>query len=519
MVKFTRQDPTSADIGKMPPNALETEEVVLGQMMLEADAVFQVMDVLKPESFYKEAHQHIFRAAQTLTTNEEPVNLVTITEQLRKVDKLDSVGGPFFISQLTAKVSSAAHIEFHAKIVAQKFIQRELIRVSSEIQQKAFDPATDVADLLDFSESSLYKVAEGNVKKESVQVGTIIPEALKMIEEAGNKEDGLSGAPSGFTDLDRVTNGWQPANMVVIAARPAMGKTAFILSMIRNMAVDHNTPTALFSLEMNALQLVNRLIVSESELPHEKIKKGKLNGNEWKILEERTRTLLNAPIYLDDTPALSVFEFRAKCRRLKQKYDIQAVFIDYLQLMTSGGSFSREQEVSTISRQIKSVAMELDIPIIALSQLSRAVETRGGDKKPQLSDLRESGAIEQDADMVAFIHRPEYYGITEDEEGASLINKAEIILAKNRHGATDNIRLNFTKELAKFSDDSVIPELGDTGDFDINATAMTFSSKMNEEPSEPATGGFESAQSKDAPDPFDNIASNFDFDADDSAPF
>jgi len=518
MVTYTRQNLEYIDAGKMPPHALETEEAVLGQMMLESDAVFQVMDILKPESFYKEAHQHIFKAAQKLANIEEPVNLITVTEQLRKMNVLDNVGGPFYISQLTAKVSSAAHIEFHAKIVAQKFIQRELIRVSSDIQQKAFDPSIDVADLLDFSESSLFKVAEGNVKKESVQVGTLIPEALKLIEDAGNKEDGLSGVPSGFTNLDRVTNGWQPANMVVIAARPAMGKTAFILSMIRNMAVEHDIPVAMFSLEMNALQLVNRLIVSESELPHEKIKKGKLNGNEWKLLEEKTRALINAPIYLDDTPALSIFEFRAKCRRLKQKYDVKAVFIDYLQLMTSGGAFSREQEVSTISRQIKSVAMELDIPVIALSQLSRAVETRGGDKKPQLSDLRESGAIEQDADMVAFIHRPEYYGITEDEEGQSLLNKAEIILAKNRHGATDNVRLNFIKELAKFSDEGGIPDFGGNLDFDLNATAVTFSSKMNEETTAKGAGGSASAPS-DAPDPFDNIASNFDFDADGSAPF
>lgn len=523
MVTFTRQAAESLG-GKIPPFDIETEQVVLGQLMMETEAVFQVMDILKPQSFYHPIHQDVFRAVQDLAKTEEPVNVVTVTDRLRKNGTLEKVGGPFFISQLTVRVSSAAHIEYHAKIIAQKFIQRELIRVSSEIQQKAFDPSIDVADLIDFSETQLFKVAEGNIKKESVQVGLIIPEALRMIEEAGKREDGLSGVPSGFTALDRVTNGWQPANMIVIAARPAMGKTAFILSMIRNMAVDHNVPVALFSLEMNAFMLVNRLIVSESELPSDKIKKGNLNANEWKILEERTRTLINAPIYIDDTPSLSVFDFRAKCRRLKQKYNVGAIFIDYLQLMTAGSSFSREQEVSSISRQIKAVAMELDVPVIALSQLSRAVETRGGTKKPQLSDLRESGAIEQDADMVIFLHRPEYYKLEEFEDGTPTNNKAEIILAKNRHGAIDTVRLQFIKEQVKFADEIAFD--GNLNDnFDINATAITFSSKMNNDDFGAKAGGksfkkggFTSAVNN-ANDPFDNIASNFDFEADDSAPF
>ncbi len=525
MATFTRQGNEGLSGGKMPPFDLETEEVVLGQLMMETEAVFQVMDILRPESFYQPAHQEVFRAVQDLAKNEEPVNIVTVTNQLRKNGALEKVGGPFFISQLTVRVSSAAHIEYHAKIVAQKFIQRELIRVSSEIQQKAYDPSIDVADLIDFSESQLFKVAEGNIKKESVQVGLIIPEALRMIEEAGKREDGLSGVPSGFTVLDRVTNGWQPANMIVIAARPAMGKTAFILSMIRNMAVDHNVPVAMFSLEMNAFMLVNRLIVSECELPSEKIKKGNLNANEWKILEERTRVLLNAPIYIDDTPSLSVFDFRAKCRRMKQKYNIGAIFIDYLQLMTAGGSFSREQEVSSISRQIKAVAMELDVPVVALSQLSRAVETRGGTKKPQLSDLRESGAIEQDADMVIFLHRPEYYKLEEFEDGTPTHNKAEVILAKNRHGAIDTVRLQFIKEQVKFTDEVAFDAISNDN-FDINATAMTFSSKMNNDnfggKSEGKTfkkGGFANTVANNISDPFDNIASNFDFEADDSAPF
>jgi len=508
-------NPTHADIGKIPPHSLETEEIVLGQVMIDEDAVVSVMDVLKPESFYKESNRKIFKAIIDLTVREEPINLLTVTEELRKREQLDEVGGPFYISQLTSKVSSAAHVEFHAKIIAQKYIQRELIRVSGDIQNKAFDSTLDVSDLLDFSESELYKVAEGNVKKEAVSVGQLIPEALKLIEEASQREDGLSGAASGFTALDRVTSGWQPSNMVVIAARPAMGKTAFVLSMLRNMAIDHELPVAMFSLEMNTLQLVNRLIVSESELRHDKIKNGKLSADDWQLLETKTQALVEAPIYLDDTPALSVFEFRAKCRRLKQKYDIRCVFIDYLQLMTSGTSASREQEVSTISRQIKSVALELNIPIIALSQLNRSVELRGGDKRPQLSDLRESGAIEQDADMVLFIHRPEYYGITEDEEGNTLINQAEIILAKNRHGATDNVRLRFTKELAKFSD---LDEFNTFGGVSLEedtagpVNVKTFSSKMNDD-----NGSSSSKAKEEAEDLFDNIGPNTNFDSE--APF
>jgi replicative DNA helicase len=486
--QFTKRE-NDTDLGRIAPHSTETEEVVLGQLMLEEDAVISVMDILKPESFYKDTHQKIFSAIQELAIREEPVNILTVTEQLKRKNSLDAIGGYAFISQLSLKVSTAAHVEHHAKLVAQAYIQRELIRVAREIQEQAYDSSLDVADLLDFSESAIFTVAEGNVKKETSQIGTLIPSAIKQIEEAGKKGDGLSGTPSGFTNLDRITSGWQGSNMIVLAARPAMGKTAFVLSMLRNMATEHNIPVAMFSLEMSNLQLVNRLIVSETELPHNKIRVGNLTAKEWQILEERTKNLIEAPIFLDDTPALSIFEFRAKCRRLKQKHDIQCVFIDYLQLMTSGGAFSREQEVSTISRQIKAVAMELNIPIIALSQLNRSVELRGGDKRPQLSDLRESGAIEQDADLVMFIHRPEYYGITEDEEGNSLLNIAEIIIAKNRHGGTDNVKLKFTKELAKFSDLEIVSQSFENMIMseaqDINANIQTFSSKMNnQEPSE-----------------------------------
>ncbi len=468
------------ELGKVPPNAVDFEEIVLGQLMIEPDAAILVMDLLKPECFYKDANQKVFEAIKTLVTREEPIDFLTVTEELRKKGELEKCGGAFYISNLTNRVSSAAHIEYHAKIVAQKFIQRELIRVSSEIQTLAFDPDTDVSDLIDFSENALFKVAENRLKKESTPIADLVKEAINHISEAGKRDDGLSGIPTGFTNIDRLTSGLQASDLIIIAARPSMGKTAFILSMLRNMAVDHNIPVAMFSLEMSNLQLVMRLIVSETELDHGKIKNGKLTTDEWAKLEERTKTLLAAPIFLDDTPALSIFEFRAKCRRLKQKHDIQCVFVDYLQLMNAPNAGSREQEISTISRQLKAIAKELNIPVIALSQLNRSID-KTNDYRPQLSNLRESGAIEQDADIVAFIHRPEYYKILEDSEGRSLSGIAEIIVAKHRNGALEDIQLRFEKEFAKFTElNDMIPSGVNDFAFD-EKIKISLPSKMNNE--------------------------------------
>ncbi len=468
-------DEINAQYGKLPPQAVEVEEAVLGALMLERDAYVTVADIIDTPSFYKEVHQKIFDAIKELSANEKPVDLLMVTQELKDRDQLEEVGGPGYITQLTRRVASAAHIEFHARIIAQKYIQRELIRVSSEIQAKSYDDTMDVDDLIDFSESSLFKVAEGNIKKETVPIKPVINEAILQIEKARHQKDGLSGVPSGFTALDRITSGWQRTDLVIVAARPSMGKTAFVLSMARNMAVDHNQPTAVFSLEMSSLQLVNRLIASETELGNDKLKTGRLENYEWEHLNRKISNLEKAPIFIDDTPALSIFEFRAKCRRLKMQHDIKVVIVDYLQLMTAGTDSrgSREQEVSQISRSLKAIAKELDIPILALSQLNRSVESREG-KRPQLSDLRESGAIEQDADIVTFIHRPEYYGITEDDSGNSLIGVAEIIIAKHRNGATGDVHLSFKKELAKFSD-------METNFNDGFGAPKTFSSKMNEE--------------------------------------
>jgi len=469
-------DQINAQYGKIPPQAIEVEEAVLGALMLERDAYITVADIIDTRSFYKEEHQKIFDVIKYLSTHEKPVDLLMVTQELKNRNLLDEVGGPLMITQLTSRVASAAHIEFHSRIIAQKFMQREMIRVSTEIQTKAYDDTIDVDDLIDFSETALFQVAEGNIKKETMPIKPLLREAAVLIEEASKRDDGLSGAPSGFTALDRITSGWQKTDLVIVAARPSMGKTAFVLSMARNMAVEHKVPVGVFSLEMSSLQLVNRLISSETELGSEKIKNGRLQGWEWDHFHRKLAVLDDAPLFIDDTPALSVFEFRAKCRRLKMQHNIGAVIVDYLQLMTAGtdNRGSREQEVSMISRSLKAIAKELDIPVLALSQLNRSVESREG-KRPQLSDLRESGAIEQDADIVLFIHRPEYYGITEDEDGNSLIGLAEIIIAKHRNGAVGDVRLSFKKNLAKFADmENIIPEDIGGGNF-----GQKIQSKMN----------------------------------------
>lgn len=491
--------------GKLPPQAIDLEEAVLGAMMLEKNAVNDAIDILSPDSFYKDAHQRIFEVIHELFQESQPIDILTVTARLRQKGELDIVGGPFYISQLTNRVASSANVEYHARIISQKHIMRELIRISNDTIKDAYDETSDVFDLLDKTESNLYKVTQGNLRRDYSSMSTLIQHAIEDIEKNKNQTDGLSGVPSGFTDLDRVTSGWQKSDMVVVAARPGMGKTAFVLSMARNTAVMFNRPVAVFSLEMSAIQLVNRLIASESELPAEKLRKGNLALHEIQQLHEKIKKLAVAPIYIDDTPALSIFELRAKCRRLKAQYNVEMIIIDYLQLMSAGneGKGNREQEISSISRSIKSIAKELEVPIIALSQLSRSVETRGGDKRPMLSDLRESGAIEQDADIVAFIYRPEYYNITEDEKGQSLLGTGEIIIAKHRNGSLENVRLKFVPQLAKFENlnedfsvsggyenpaqgggnfkfEDKFGKMEPNNDFDNNSGAITLKSKMND---------------------------------------
>ncbi|GIR98381.1 MAG: replicative DNA helicase [Flavobacteriaceae bacterium] len=440
--------------GKLPPQAVDLEEVVLGAMMIDKKGVDEVIDILQPEAFYKESHQLIFNAIISLFEKQEPIDIKTVSFQLKKDGNLNSVGGDYYLIELSQKVSSSAHIEFHSRIILQKFIQRKLISISNDIIEDSYDETSDVFDLLDKAESKIYDISQRNLKKNTQSAEDLVLAAKKKIEEISKKE-GLSGIASGFGEIDRLTSGWQPSDLIIVAARPGMGKTAFTLSMARNITVENNIPVAFFSLEMSAIQLITRLISSETGLNSEKLRTGKLEKFEWQLLNVKVTNLENAPLYIDDTPSLSIFELRAKARRLSSQYGIKLIVVDYLQLMTLGSSQksgNREQEISTISRNLKALAKELDIPIIALSQLSRAVELRGGTKRPILSDLRESGAIEQDADIVSFLYRPEYYKIDEwdDEERSPALGQAEFIVAKHRNGGLSSIKLKFINSLGKF---------------------------------------------------------------------
>jgi replicative DNA helicase len=464
----------SESLGKLPPQALDLEEVVLGALMLEKNALNAVVEFLKPEHFYLETHKEIYTAIVELFKSTEPVDMRTVVNQLRKSGKIELVGGAYYIAELTAKVSSAANIEYHARVVMEMAIKRELIQVASQIQSDAYEDTTDVFELLDKTEQSIFQISDSNLRKNYDNMRNLMARAIQELQIMKEHKDGLTGVPSGFTELDRMTSGWQKSDLVIIAARPGMGKTAFVVSALRNAAVDFKIPVAIFSLEMASIQLVNRMISAEAELESEKIKKGNLAEHEWAQLVHKTSRLSSAPIFIDDTPALSILELRAKCRRLKAEHGIQVIVIDYLQLMRGEQGGNREQEIASISRSLKGIAKELSVPVIALSQLSRSVETRGGDKKPQLSDLRESGSIEQDADIVMFLYRPEYYKITVDEEGMPTQGTGEVIIAKHRNGSTGNVKLKFIGKYTKFAD------LDSVGGYDNPFSGMiTRESKLN----------------------------------------
>jgi len=502
--KFGRRLPSTQlipEAGKIPPQALDLEEAVLGALMLEKDALTEVIDILRPEAFYKETHQRIFRAITNLFRKSEPVDILTVTNELKTSGELELVGGPWYITRLTNRIASAANIEYHSRIIIEKYIQRELIRISSDVIKEAYEDTSNAFDLLDKAEQGLFSVSETNLRRSFLDMPTLVQEAVKMAQTASKKDGNFTGVPSGFTELDRITSGWQPNDLIIVAARPGMGKTAFCLTTARNACIDYGKSVAFFSLEMSAVQLVTRLISGESEIPAEKLRRGDLESHEWQQLFSKMKSLEDAKIYIDDTPSLSIFELRAKCRRLKQQFNIDMVVIDYLQLMHSGTDMkgNRVEEISLISRSLKSLAKELRIPVIALSQLSRAVEQRGGTKKPVLSDLRESGAIEQDADIVIFIYRPEYYKLDEDETGNSTAGMAEISIAKHRNGSLADIPLRFIGKFAKFTDpeDNIFGNIGgmtDTTipqnhDFDYTSNSgkpntpntYTLPSKMNDD--------------------------------------
>lgn len=478
------------EFGKLPPQARDLEQAILGALMIDKYAIGEVVDILKPESFYDDRNSMVYQAILDLFEQSEPIDILTVNEQLRKNGDLETVGGSYYLTELTGRVASSANSEYHARIVVQKFIQRELIRVSTEIIEESYEDTTDVFDLLDKSEKSIFDITNTNLRRGMQDMNQLVAKALNEISEVREKK-GLLGIPSGYVELDRITSGWQPTDLVIIAARPAMGKTAFILNMARNAALDHDEPIAIFSLEMGATQLAKRLITSETEIEADKIKNGRLEGYEWMELNKKVEKLSKSKIFIIDTPAINIFELRAQCRRLKSAHNIKMIFIDYLQLMSGtsenkGGT--REQEISNISRSLKSIAKELDIPVIALSQLSRAVETRGGDKRPMLSDLRESGAIEQDADMVMFLYRPEYYGFNQDEDGNSTQGITEIIIAKHRNGATGTVNLKFINKFAKFVN---LDSFSDASPFDADAGIVTMGSKMNESREAPRASDFD----------------------------
>lgn len=462
--------------GKIPPQAIEIEESVLGALLLDQNAITNAIDILRQEYFYLEAHQHIYRAISILFRDGNPVDLLSVADQLKKDGRFDEIGGLTKLVSLTNRITSAAHIEYHVRILSEKYIQRELIRVSTETLKDSYDDTVDVLNLLDRTETKFLEINDSNFKSDFHSMDVLLSNTLKEIEANQNSQDETMGVVTGFNDLDARTGGFQKGTLLILAARPAMGKTALALTMARNMAVDFNKPVAIFSLEMTASELMSRLIAAESGIDAKKFKlKGELQDWEKEQLRNKTNALAHAPMYIDDNPGLTIFELRAKCRRLKQKYDIQMVFIDYLQLMSGGETMktggNREQEISYISRQLKALSKEIGVPIMALSQLSRAVETRGGSKRPQLSDLRESGAIEQDADMVMFVYRPSYYGI-DVENGISTEGLAKLIIAKHRSGEPGDVNLRFVERFVRFENmyDAVqTPE------------AMILNSQMNKE--------------------------------------
>jgi len=473
--KETNIDLLGLDMGKKPPQALDIEEAVLGALMLESGVVTDVMGILTPDCFYKEAHRKIFSAIVSLSLRHDPVDILTVAEELKKEQQLEEVGGPFYLSQLSNRVGAAAHIDYHVKILLQKYIQRELIGISYEVQRDSFDDSIPVDDLLDTAQQKLFTLSDRNLRRDSQSVKTILNQAIEELMAAQSRQDGLSGVPSGYTSLDRITLGWQPSDFIIVAGRPSMGKTAFVLTMARNMSVDHKIPVAFFSLEMSSIQLIKRLMVSETGLESDKIRGGrKLQSFEWTQIETGIKNLASAPLYIDDTPSPSIYEFRSKARRLVSMMGVKIIIIDYLQLMVGPPELRgmREQEVSAISRSLKAIAKELNVPIIALSQMNRSVETRGGNKRPQLSDLRESGALEQDADLVLFIHRPEKYGLTDDGAGNSLVGIAEIIVAKHRNGEIGDVQMRFRNSEAKFLDLNDQEIVGADG-------VRTYESRMN----------------------------------------
>ena len=500
--------PSVDQYGHKQPQSLDMEEAVLGALLVDQEAYALVAEILKPESFYDKRNQLIFKAIQELNVAQRPVDIMTLQEHLEHNGELEEAGGLPYIMQINMKIGSSAHIEYHAKVIAQKALARQLITFSSYIQTYAYDPTVDVKDLMQEAEAQLFAISQQNMEKDYTQIDPVMAQVFKSINQAAAQKDGMSGIPTGFEKLDKITNGWQKSDLIIIAARPSMGKTAFALSMVKRMAVDYRIPVAVFSLEMSNQQLGLRLLVNVTEISGEKLRSGQLLPHEWEQLDMRSRQLAGAPIFLDDTPQLTNFELRTKARRLVREHNVKAIIIDYLQLMHAKGLNinSRQEEVAAVSQSLKGLAKELDIPVIALAQLNREGEKREGfdAKRPVLSDLRDSGSIEQDADIVCFIHRPDYYRLDKDDHGNDWRGKAMFIIAKHRNGRIDDIKLEFQKEFARFSDDQVsdIPRAGGNAGKSTLSSPQLSDEEMNQQYGyPPEMNGMDPFGGTDSPEP------------------
>lgn len=450
---------SDTNLTKMPPQALEAEMAVLGSMLIEPEAASTATEILDETCFYKDAHKKIFSAALALYQQSEPVDVLTVSNELEKRKELDAVGGPYYLTELVERIPSAANVEYYCRIVLDKSLLRKLITVSTKIQQECYDAMTDSHDIIDRAEHEIFALSQNRSRTDFSHIGPVLHKTMETIEGYHGRKGGVTGVPTGFKELDELLSGFQKSDLIIIAGRPSMGKTAFALNIARNAAMS-GVPVGVFSLEMASYQLAMRLLCSEAKVNSHKVRIGQLPDNEWMKLSMTVGLLAETPIYIDDTPALTILEIRSKARRLKAEHDIGMIVVDYLQLIRGGKSAeSRQVEIALISQSLKALAKELDIPVVSLSQLSRAVESRGGDKKPMLSDLRESGAIEQDADVVMFIYRPAQYHPSSPVE-PELENVAEIIVAKQRNGPTDTVELVFIKDYVQFANkDAVHKEL------------------------------------------------------------
>ena len=436
---------------KIPPQSVEVEQAVLGAMLLDKEAIGKAVEIIDKDSFYRDDHRKIFSAIVDLYDKNQPVDIITVSDELARRKELDNLGGRVYLLELTEKIATTANIEYHSNIVLEKATLRRLIDTSTQIVSQCYDATLEVDHLLDRAEQGIFGISEKRIKEGFISIGDLLPHTFEAIEEYQKKGGMVTGISTGFFELDTLTGGLQNSDLIVVASRPSMGKTAFCLSVAEHVAIEEKVPVGIYSLEMVKSQVAQRMLCSRARFSTHKMRTGRISDHEYSNLAVAVGPLAESKIFIDDTPNLGILQMRAKARRLKAQYDVGLVIVDYLQLMQGPrGAESRQQEISMISRSLKGLAKELNVPVIAVSQLSRKVEDRGGDKRPMLADLRESGAIEQDADVVIFVYRPEFYGIEKFKDGAPSQGVAEIIVSKHRNGPTGNLRLTFIKDYARF---------------------------------------------------------------------